>query len=94
MINTILYYWFLLYTLENVLTLIFLAVFFMLQVRTNLLLFLVALEMLILTVNIKFVYHSIQLDDFFGFNFCIVLLILAAAETAIGVSYLCGLFSK
>jgi len=72
--------------LEYALTLIFLAIAMIFFVRTNLLLFLVAIEMIILATNLSFVYHSIQLDDFFGFNFVIVLLILAAAETAVGLA--------
>jgi len=57
-----------------------------LKSRENFLLFLVAIEMLILSINLSFIYWSLVFDDLFGLIFSVVLLTLAAAETAIGLA--------
>lgn len=54
----------------------------------NLVLFFIAIELLLLVINLSFIITSILLNDFFGLGFAILILTVAAAEAAIGLALL------
>lgn len=56
--------------------------------RSNLILILIALEMILLSINILLVFFSIYLDDLLGQVFALFVLTVAAAESAIGLAIL------
>lgn len=56
--------------------------------RSNLILILIALEMVLLSINILLVFFSIYLDDLLGQVFALFVLTVAAAESAIGLAIL------
>jgi NADH-quinone oxidoreductase subunit K len=56
--------------------------------RKNILLLLLALEIMLLAVNINFVVFSVFLDDLLGQIFTLIVLIVAAAESALGLAIL------
>jgi NADH-quinone oxidoreductase subunit K len=57
-------------------------------IRKNLLIFLMAVEIILLSLNLNFIYISLYLDDFLGQLFSFLILVLAAAESAIGLTFL------
>jgi NADH-quinone oxidoreductase subunit K len=56
--------------------------------RKNILLLLLALEIMLLEVNINFVVFSVFLDDLLGQVFTLIVLTVAAAESALGLAIL------
>nr|UNJ18856.1 NADH dehydrogenase subunit 4L [Cyanidioschyzonaceae sp. 1 FvB-2021] len=56
--------------------------------RKNILIILISLELIILAVNLLFVTFSVFLDDVVGQVFCLTVLTVAAAESAIGLAIL------
>lgn len=54
--------------------------------RKSLILILMALELTLLAVNLNFITFSIYLDDIIGQIFAILVLCVAAAESAIGLA--------
>jgi NADH-quinone oxidoreductase subunit K len=57
-------------------------------VRKNLIMILIAIELLLLSVNLNFVVFSVFLDDLVGQVFALSILTVAAAESAIGLAIL------
>jgi len=56
--------------------------------RKNVLLLLLTLELMLLSSNINFISFSVFLDDLFGQLFAIIILTIAAAESALGLGIL------
>lgn len=54
--------------------------------RQNLLILLMAIELLLLSVNLFFVFSSLWFNDIIGQIFSIIILTVAAAESAIGLA--------
>lgn len=57
-----------------------------LNYRTNILVTLMCIELVLLSVNLNFIIFSTYLDDFYGQLFSIFILTVAAAESAIGLA--------
>jgi NADH-quinone oxidoreductase subunit K len=56
--------------------------------RKNILLLLLALELMLLSINLNLVLFSVYLDDLLGQVFTLVVLTIAAAESALGLAIL------
>jgi NADH:ubiquinone oxidoreductase subunit K len=56
--------------------------------RKNLILIIMSIEILLLAVNFLFIYFSMNLDDFLGQIISLLILTVAAAESAIGLAIL------
>lgn len=56
--------------------------------RKNILIIIMAIEIILLSVNLNFIVFSIYLDDIVGQIFVIFILTVAATESAIGLSIL------
>jgi len=56
--------------------------------RHNLIIVLMAIELILLSVNLLFVFFSVYLDDIMGQAFSLYVLTVAAAESAIGLAIL------
>jgi NADH-quinone oxidoreductase subunit K len=56
--------------------------------RTNILMVLLAIELMILGANLNFIIFSVHHDDMLGQIFALFLLTVAAAESAIGLAIL------
>jgi NADH-quinone oxidoreductase subunit K len=56
--------------------------------RKNILIILMSIELLLLAVNLNFAVFSIYLDDIVGQIFIVFILMVAAAESAIGLAIL------
>ena len=56
--------------------------------RKHIIIILISLELLLLSININFVIFSIFFDDFFGQIFSLIILGVAAAESALGLAIL------
>lgn len=56
--------------------------------RKNILIMLMAIEILLLSVNVNFIIFSVFLDDLIGLIFSLFILAIAAAESAIGLAIL------
>jgi NADH-quinone oxidoreductase subunit K len=69
-------------------TLFFIGLVGFLVNRKNILLLLLALEIMLLAVNINFVVFSVFLDDLLGQIFTLIVLTVAAAESALGLAIL------
>lgn len=54
--------------------------------RQNIIIILMSIELLLLAVNLNFIYFSIFLDDVVGQVFSLLILTVAAAESAIGLA--------
>ena len=66
-------------------TVFFIGLFGVILNRKNILTVLMAIELLLLSVNLNFATLSIYLDDVVGHIFVIFILTIAAAESAIGL---------
>ena len=55
---------------------------------TNMLIILMCIEMILLSTNLNFIVMSIYLDDITGQIFSLIILTIAAAESAIGLAIL------
>ena len=60
----------------------------MLVVRKNIITLIMSLELILLSVNLNFVFFSLYLDDALGQLFSLAILTVAAAESAIGLAIL------
>lgn len=78
---------FLLQLITNILLFIS-GIFGILSNRTNILIILMSIEIILLSSNLNFVVLSIYLDDFTGQIFSLFVLTVAAAESAIGLAVL------
>ena len=68
---------------------IFLITFFgLIYNKKSILIILIAIELVLLSVNILFIVFSIYLDDIIGQIFTLFILTIAAVETSIGLSLL------
>lgn len=56
--------------------------------RKNLLIILMSIELVLLAVNMNFIIFSVYLDDLLGQVFALLVLTVAAAESAIGLAIL------
>jgi NADH-quinone oxidoreductase subunit K len=60
--------------------------------RKNILIIIMSIELLLLSVNLNFALFSIYLDDIVGQIFVIFILTVAAAESAIGLAIITGIY--
>lgn len=67
-------------------TLFILGVFGMFLCRKDIIMILISLELILLSANINFVFFSVYLDDLLGQIYALMVLTVAAAETAIGLA--------
>jgi NADH-quinone oxidoreductase subunit K len=56
--------------------------------RKNIIVMLMSIELMLLAVNMNFIIFSVYLDDIMGQLFAILILTVAAAESAIGLAIL------
>ena len=56
--------------------------------RQNIIIILMSIELLLLSLNLNFLYFSFFLDDIIGQIFSLVILSIAASESAIGLAIL------
>lgn len=56
--------------------------------RKNLIIILMSIELMLLSVNFNFIIFSVYLDDILGQVFALLILTVAAAESAIGLAVL------
>lgn len=56
--------------------------------RKNILIMLMSIELMLLAVNLNFLVFSVSLDDLIGQIFALLILTVAAAESAIGLALL------
>ncbi|MBS1758388.1 MAG: NADH-quinone oxidoreductase subunit K [Bacteroidetes bacterium] len=56
--------------------------------RKNVISLLMSIELLLLSINLIFITVSISLDSFYGMLFAFFILVVAAAESAVGLSIL------
>nr|YP_007890801.1 NADH dehydrogenase subunit 4L [Seculamonas ecuadoriensis]AGH24496.1 NADH dehydrogenase subunit 4L [Seculamonas ecuadoriensis] len=56
--------------------------------RKNIIIMLMSIELILLSVNINFIIFSVYLDDLLGQLFALLVLTVAAAESAIGLAIL------
>jgi len=61
--------------------------------RKNIILMLMSIELLLLSVNLNFIFFSVRLDDLAGQIFSLFILTVAAAESAIGLAILVILYN-
>jgi len=54
--------------------------------RKNIILILIAIELILLAVNLNFIVFSVFLDDLLGQVFSLLILTIAAAESAVGLA--------
>lgn len=62
--------------------------------RSNLILVLISIEIILLTINLNFIFFSFYLDDLLGELFFLLILTVAAAESAIGLALIILFFRK
>lgn len=68
--------------------LLILGVFGVFLTRRHLILILISIELILLSVNLNFVVFSVYLDDIVGQVFSLFVLMIAAAESSIGLAIL------
>lgn len=56
--------------------------------RRNLIILLMSIELMLLSINLNFIFFSVFLDDVLGQIFALIVLTIAAAESAIGLAIL------
>jgi NADH-quinone oxidoreductase subunit K len=56
--------------------------------RQNIIIVLMSIELLLLSINLNFIYFSVFIDDVIGQIFSLLILTVAAAESAIGLAIL------
>lgn len=54
--------------------------------RQNILIILMSIELVLLSINLNFIYFSVFLDDIIGQIFSLIILTVASAESAIGLA--------
>lgn len=57
-------------------------------IKRNLIMVLVCIELLLISIQLNFIVSSYNFDDFFGQIFVLFILMVAAAEVAIGLAFL------
>merc|ERR1712100_305228 len=62
--------------------------------RQNIIIMLMSIELMLLAVNLNFIIFSVYLDDIMGQLFALLVLTIAAAESAIGLAILVVLSSS
>ena len=62
--------------------------------RTNILIVLLSIEILLLGVNLNFILYAVYLDDMLGQIFSLYIFTIAAAESAIGIALLVCFFRQ
>lgn len=60
--------------------------------RKNILTLLMSIELLLLSINLIFIYSSLLLDSLWGIFIAFFILVVAAAESAVGLSILVAYF--
>ena len=60
--------------------------------RQSLIIILVSIEIMLLSVNLNFLFFSVYLDDIMGELFALLILTVAAAESAIGLAIIITYF--
>lgn len=68
--------------------LFFLGLFGIVLNRKNILIILMSIELMLLAINLNFVLFSNSIDDIMGQVFALIILTVAAAESAIGLAIL------
>ena len=68
------------------------AVMGILMNRSNLIIILFSIELLLLSINLNFLIFSVYLDDLIGELFSLLILTIAAAESAIGLAIIIVFF--
>ena len=76
------------YTLTINTILFFIGILGLILNRKNILITIMAIEILLLSVNLNFIVFSIYLDDIIGQIFVLFILTIAATESSIGLSIL------
>ena len=56
--------------------------------RKNIIILLMSIELMLLAINFNFIIFSVFIDDIFGQIFALIILTVAAAESAIGLAIL------
>jgi NADH:ubiquinone oxidoreductase subunit K len=60
--------------------------------RKNIIITLICVEMMLLSVNLNFIIHSLYLDDILGQIYAFFIIALGAAESAMGLGILISFF--
>ena len=60
--------------------------------RQNIIIILMSIELLLLSINLNFIYFSIVIDDIMGQVFSLLILTVAAAESAISLAIMIIIF--
>ena len=60
--------------------------------RQNIIIILMSFELVLLSINLNFLYFSVFIDDIVGQIFSLIILTIAAAESAIGLAIIILLF--
>jgi|TARA_Y100000589_G_C27023553_1_gene575926 NADH-quinone oxidoreductase subunit K len=60
--------------------------------RQNVIIMLMSIELMLLAVDLNFIFFSVYLDDIIGQLFALLILTVAAAESAIGLAILVSYF--
>lgn len=76
------------YFLNVIIILFFIGVLGLVLNRKNILITIMSLELILLAVNLNFIFFSIYLDDIIGQVFVLFILTIAATESAIGLALL------
>ena len=74
-------------------TIFFLGIFGIILNKRSIILVLLCIELILLAVNLNFIFFSVYLNDFLGQIFALYVLTVAAAESAIGLAILVLYFS-
>jgi len=61
--------------------------------RQNILIILMSIELVLLSINLNFVYFSVFLDDIMGQIFSLIILTVASAESSIGLALMVLFFN-
>jgi NADH-quinone oxidoreductase subunit K len=61
--------------------------------RQNILIILMSIELVLLSINLNFLYFSVFLDDIIGQIFSLIILTVASAESAIGLALMVLFFN-
>ena len=69
-------------------TIFFLGIFGIMLNKRSIVLVLLCVELILLAVNLNFIFFSVYLNDFLGQLFALYVLTVAAAESAIGLAIL------
>jgi len=76
------------YVLTIIISLFFISILGLVLNRKNILITLMALELMLLAVNLNFIIFSVYLDDIVGQVFVLFILTIAATESSIGLALL------